>query len=108
MQTSLKSIEEQRAEARRQTEFIAETRSYVLELEQTLGRPLKSNVTTFGCQMNSKDSEKLAGILETIGYVETDTEKADFVIYNTCTVRENANNKVYGRLGYLSNYKKKN
>ena len=50
MQTSLKSIEEQRAEALRQTEFIAETRSYVLELEQTLGRPLKSNVTTFGCQ----------------------------------------------------------
>ena len=58
--------------------------------------------------MNARDSEKLVGILERIGYVETDTEDADFVIYNTCTVRENANNKVYGRLGVLQNYKKKN
>ena len=51
-------------------------------------------IRTFGCQMNARDSEKLVGILERIGYVETDTEDADFVIYNTCTVRENANNKV--------------
>ena len=59
--------------------------------------------------MNARDSEKLVGILEQIGYVEEpDEEKADFVIYNTCTVRENANNKVYGRLGYLHGYKKKN
>lgn len=55
-----------------------------------------------------EDSEKLLGILTDIGYVETEDEHADFVIYNTCTVRENANNKVYGRLGYLSNFKKKN
>ena len=46
--------------------------------------------------MNARDSEKLVGILERIGYVETDTEDADFVIYYTCTVRENANNKVFG------------
>ena len=72
MQTSLKSIEEQRAEARRQTEFIAETRSYVLELEQTLGRPLKSNVTTFGCQMNARDSEKIRGIFAAAGFQNTD------------------------------------
>ena len=58
--------------------------------------------------MNARDSEKLLGILTDIGYVETEDEHADFVIYNTCTVRENANNKVYGRLGYLSNFKKKN
>lgn len=51
--------------------------------------------------------EKLLGILTDIGYVETEDEHADFVIYNTCTVRENANNKVYGRLGYLSNFKRK-
>ena len=49
--------------------------------------------------MNAKDSEKLSGILTTIGYVVTDTEKADFVLYNTCTVRENANTRVYGRIG---------
>ena len=52
--------------------------------------------------------EKLAGVLERIGYVETEDENADFVIYNTCTVRENANQRVYGRLGYLHSLKKKN
>ena len=108
MQTSLKSIEEQRAEALRQTEFIAETRSYVLELEQTLGRPLKSNVTTFGCQMNARDSEKIRGIFAATGFQNTDNEdEADFVIYNTCTVRENADQHVYGRLGHLNSVKKK-
>ena len=58
--------------------------------------------------MNARDSEKLCGILNAIGYQESESEDADFVIYNTCTVRENANNKVYGRLGYLHGYKKKN
>lgn len=57
--------------------------------------------------MNARDSEKLIGTLELMGYSITEDEKADFVIYNTCTVRENANLKVYGRLGYLSNLKKK-
>ena len=62
---------------------------------------------TFGCQMNARDSEKLAGILERIGYAETDTEDADFVIYNTCTVRENANLRVYGRLGQMKRTKQR-
>ena len=65
------------------------------------------HVVTFGCQMNARDSEKLAGILERIGYVETDTEDADFVIYNTCTVRENANLRVYGRLGQMKRTKQR-
>ncbi len=73
-----------------------------------LGRKLTYHIETFGCQMNAKDSEKLAGILESAGYVPVDTEAADFVLYNTCTVRENANTKVYGRIGYLGNLKKKN
>lgn len=52
--------------------------------------------------MNARDSEKLLGILKDIGYQESDDEEnADFVIYNTCTVRENANLRVYGRLGQL-------
>jgi len=58
--------------------------------------------------MNARDSEKLLGVLKEIGYEETTDENADFVIYNTCTVRENANNKVYGHLGILHGYKKKN
>ena len=58
--------------------------------------------------MNAKDSEKLLGILEKIGYEETDDEKAaDFLIMNTCTVRENANQKVYGHLGMYQGRKKK-
>lgn len=65
------------------------------------------HIVTFGCQMNARDSEKLAGILESVGYMETDSEKADFVLYNTCTVRENANLRLYGRLGQTGAYKKK-
>ncbi len=59
--------------------------------------------------MNARDSEKLAGILTDIGYVETDTEEnADLVLFNTCTVRENANERLYGRLGQLKRSKKNN
>ena len=95
-------------EPNRQFYFMAKARSWVKKKSEELGRPMTFFTQTFGCQMNARDSEKLVGILERIGYVETDTEDADFVIYNTCTVRENANNKVYGRLGVLQNYKKKN
>lgn len=96
-------------EPERQYYFIAKAREYVREQAEKAGHPLTFCVVTFGCQMNARDSEKLAGILEQIGYrEETDEEKADFVIYNTCTVRENANQRVYGRLGQLNRVKKKN
>ena len=55
--------------------------------------------------MNARDSEKLSGILEQIGYIPSESEDADFVIYNTCTVRENANQRVYGRLGAMKHIK---
>ena len=58
--------------------------------------------------MNARDSEKLEAILSYIGYETVEEPVADFVLYNTCTVRENANLKVYGRLGYMKNQKKKN
>lgn len=77
--------------------------------EQIKGKGLKYYVSTFGCQMNAHDSEKLKGILEQIGYVPTQKERdADFVIFNTCCVRENAELKVYGRLGSLKTNKKRN
>ena len=96
-------------EPERQYYFIKKAREYVKTASGEAGRPLTFCVTTFGCQMNARDSEKLVGILEEIGYVEeVDEEKADFVIYNTCTVRENANMRVYGRLGQLKASKKKN
>ena len=95
-------------ETKRQYEFMAKAKEYVKKQSEELGRPLTYCVTTFGCQMNARDSEKLTGILEEVGYVASESEKADFVIYNTCTVRENANLRVYGRLGVLHGYKKKN
>ena len=96
-------------EPMRQYYFLAKARQYVEQMKREAGRNLTFCVNTFGCQMNARDSEKLTGILRTIGYEEQESEDgADFVVYNTCTVRENANNKVYGRLGYLHGYKKKN
>ena len=80
----------------RQYYYMEIAKEYIRQLSELKGEPLTFHVSTFGCQMNARDSEKLVGILEQIGYVEKDTEDADFVIYNTCTVRENANNKVYG------------
>ncbi|MCI5920380.1 MAG: tRNA (N6-isopentenyl adenosine(37)-C2)-methylthiotransferase MiaB [Roseburia sp.] len=95
-------------EPARQYYFMDIAKDYVAQLAAQKGSPMTFHVSTFGCQMNARDSEKLVGILEKIGYVEVDSEEADFVIYNTCTVRENANNKVYGRLGYLNGFKRKN
>lgn len=96
-------------EPERQYYYIKKARTYVEKIVEEIGRPLTFCVTTFGCQMNARDSEKLVGILEQIGYVEeADEEKADFVIFNTCTVRENANMRVYGRLGQLKKNKKAN
>lgn len=92
----------------RQYYFMAKCREQVRAFEAEYGRLPRACVKTFGCQMNARDSEKLRGILETVGYELSDQEESDFVLYNTCTVRENANLKVYGRLGYLSGLKKKN
>ena len=95
-------------EPQRQYYFIAKCRQYIKVESGRLGRSLTANVTTFGYQMNARDSEKLTGVLECAGYSMTDSEEADLVIYNTCTVRDNANQRVYGRLGFLNSLKKKN
>ena len=95
-------------ETDKQKYYIEKCSELIAAKEQKLGRKLTACVVTFGCQMNFKDSEKLMGILSQIGYQETDDEHADLVLYNTCTVRENANLKIYGRLGYLSKIKEKN
>lgn len=94
-------------EAAKQLTIINELKSrFDLEFQKT-GVHKTYHIETFGCQMNSRDSEKISGILKQIGYEETDSEDADFVLYNTCTVRENANNRVFGRLGYLGKLKQK-
>ncbi|SDO90362.1 tRNA-i(6)A37 thiotransferase enzyme MiaB [Clostridium gasigenes] len=73
---------------------------------------LKNNlffIQTYGCQMNEEDSEKLSGMLKTIGYSSTEVkEEAGIIIYNTCCVRENAETKVFGNLGHLKALKRKN
>lgn len=95
-------------ETARQYYFMAKAKGYVAALTEELGHAPTCCVTTFGCQMNARDSEKLVGILEKVGYEMIDSEKADFVIFNTCTVRDNANQRVYGRLGELNGYKRRN
>lgn len=95
-------------EPARQYYYMAKCREWVRGLERKNGRRPTAFTQTFGCQMNARDSEKLVGILRQVGYEMTDDENADFVIFNTCTVRDNANQRVYGRLGELKNRKKRN
>ena len=95
-------------ETARQKEFIELARTLTDQKSNLQGRPLTYCLTTFGCQMNEKQSEAVAGIMDEIGYHRQDNEEADVVIYNTCTVRENANLKVYGRLGHLHSLKDHN
>ena len=101
-------MEQLKNESSRQYEYMEEMKKWVQKKSGELGRKLTCHVTTFGCQMNEKDSEKLLGILETIGYEEVETEEADFLIFNTCTVRENANTKLYGHLGQVKKMKERN
>ncbi|MFW6001117.1 MAG: tRNA (N6-isopentenyl adenosine(37)-C2)-methylthiotransferase MiaB [Halanaerobium sp.] len=67
------------------------------------------HIITYGCQMNEHDSEKLAGMLENMNYKYTDQlENADIILLNTCIIRENAELKVFGKLGELKKYKREN
>nr|WP_269436343.1 tRNA (N6-isopentenyl adenosine(37)-C2)-methylthiotransferase MiaB [Arthrobacter zhangbolii] len=69
--------------------------------------PRTYQVRTFGCQMNVHDSERISGLLEDAGYVAADGDQADIVVFNTCAVRENADNKLYGNLGLLAPVKER-
>ena len=95
-------------EPARQCYFMAKCREWVQDFAHRNKRIPTASIQTFGCQMNARDSEKLAGILEQIGFLLQENENADFVLYNTCTVRDNANQRVYGRLGYVHSLKKQN
>src|SRR5215211_3166171 len=70
--------------------------------------PRTYEVRTYGCQMNVHDSERLSGLLEDAGYVRAAADAVpDVVVFNTCAVRENADNKLYGNLGHLAPVKAK-
>lgn len=74
-----------------------------------IGLGKKYKILTYGCQMNDHDSETMAGILEEIGYTKTTkTDQADVIIINTCAIRENAENKVFGKIGEFKHLKKSN
>ena len=67
----------------------------------------KYHIVTYGCQMNVHESEKMAGILHNLGYTETQTkEDADIILFNTCCIRENAENHAFGNIGALKKLKK--
>lgn len=70
------------------------------------GKNLKYLVLTMGCQLNENDSEKMRGMLEKMGYTKTEKqEEANIIIFNTCCVRENAEDKLFGKLGEVKKYK---
>ncbi|MFN8018326.1 MAG: hypothetical protein U0P45_09395 [Acidimicrobiales bacterium] len=76
------------------------------EPTDTSDAPRRYVVRTFGCQMNEHDSERIAGLFDADGMEATDdVEAADVVVLNTCCIRENADNKLYGTLGHLKSLK---
>ena len=102
-------MKQSKHEREKQNKIIDELRKINDEEFARTGKRKKHLIATYGCQMNVNDSQKLEDILEQIGYIKTNEEVgADFVLYNTCCVRENAEQKVYGNLGHLKAAKRNN
>ena len=102
----MKDISDKNSEAERQLSFALKIKEL---LAGNKGKTPGFFVQTFGCQMNERDSEKMAGILLSCGSSPVSSEEeADVILYNTCTVRDNANVRVFGRLGVLKGLKEKN
>ena len=84
---------ETKREIEQQKEYIGKVR------ELNLNKNQKYNILTMGCQLNENDSEKICGMLEEMGYTKTENQnEADLAIFNTCCVRENAEDKLFGKL----------
>lgn len=87
-----------------QKEYAKKVREYY----ESKGKKPKALVETFGCQQNENDSERIRGMLDTMGFAFTDSEDdADFILYNTCAVREGAEMRVLGNIGALKKIKEK-
>ena len=95
------------SDARRRSKKEVKRIDYKLNnLYKNIGKGKTYHVKTYGCQMNEHDSENIEGLLESIGFTKNDDmEKADLVILNTCSIRENAHNKAFGMLGRLKHLK---
>ncbi len=88
---------------------LSEQRDYMLQVREMPHRPKTYHVVTYGCQMNAHDSEYLAGMLSEMGVAESpDRENADFVIFNTCCVRDNAERRALGNVTWLKEIRKRN
>ena len=89
-------------------EEMAQQAKYMDLIRGHAGKPRSYHIITYGCQMNMHDSEKLAGMLKSMGIPEAPTkEEAGFVIYNTCCVRDNAERRALGNVVWLKELRKK-
>ena len=96
-------------EPKRQYHFMAKGQKWVREFEYKNNRRPCFFIQTFGCQMNEHDSETIAGMLRTEGFTETENrERADIIVVNTCSIRENADNRFFGQLGSMKKIKEEN
>ena len=99
-----KTIEKELLE--RQREFILKLKQDNINFAQRNGRARLALTETYGCQQNENDTERIRGMLNEAGFEFTEDDNvADVIIYNTCAVRENAEDKVFGRLGILKHKK---
>ena len=81
--------------------------NFVKEIEKEIDMSKKYQIITYGCQMNVHESEKIAGVLRGMGYEETNAQtEADIIVFNTCCIRENAENHAFGNIGALKKLKK--
>ena len=95
------------AKIRTSKEVLIKTNDYIMDNNlKEIGKNKKYFLRTYGCQMNEHDSENIKAILEDMSYIETDEmEEADLILLNTCAIRENAHNKVFGYLGRIKHLK---
>ena len=95
------------AKLRTSKEVLVKTNDYIMNNNlKEIGKNKKYFLRTYGCQMNEHDSENIKAILEDMSYIETDVmEDADLILLNTCAIRENAHNKVFGYLGRIKHLK---
>ena len=101
-------LNEAKSRVKSETNFSLYSPNHIQEMKE-IGKGKKYFVHTFGCQANIRDEETMRGMLESSNYTQTSNpEEADVIIINTCAVRENAEDKVYGEIGNLKKYRRAN
>lgn len=100
------NLQEAKRRSRHQVDHIDDAFEIPVDMIN-IGKGKKYFIHTYGCQANERDSETLSGILETLGYIAcNEIKEADVILLNTCAIRENAEEKVFGKVGYVKNLKK--